>query len=234
MSGRRESRDGRRTAFARERHRWIARVMKDRRFTGNEKTVATCLAQVHLNFWNTSAWPSHALVARETCVSEKTVQRAVNKLARFGYIEIDRRSRRTNTYVFTPISDALQSPSKAGQEGGHTRPSPRTRESAGGGQLSPPNLNKEHIEEPYARPVTPRCGISRFAPGSTNARDWSDALSARGLNSLDAWKVRRWSPDGTQEYEMPHLWPPRDEDEWPIVEQYLAWRGAAAEAKEDC
>jgi len=221
-------------AFVKHNCAWQNSVARDPRLTGNERNIGIHLARNYLNGETMTAWPSHGTIASDLSVSVKTVQRALKKLVEFGYLEIGRRRRNSNTYEFASIRQAVEREVKSTPESGQDGPADRTRRSRESGHQSPTNLIKEHIKEPYARPMAPRCGISRFEPGSTNARDWNDALSTRGLNSLNAWKVRRRSPDGTQEYEMPHLWPPRDEDEWPIVEQYLAWRGAATEREKDC
>ena len=220
-------------AFAKHCHEWQNRVGRDSRLTGSERNIAKHVASNYLNRETMTAWPSHGTIASDLSVSVKTVQRAMKKLAAFDHLEVGRRRRNSNTYVFPLIKEAVDREMQLKLESGQHSPADRTRRSGESGHRSPTNLNKEHIKEPCVRPTAPRCGKHRFAPGSSNARKWTEALRAHDLDSLDAWNVLERSL-GEEEYAMPSPWPPKDEAEWQIVRAYLAWCGPVAKNKSDC
>lgn len=220
-------------SFAKHLHEWQDRVGRDPRLTGSERNIAKHLASNYLNRETMTAWPSHKTVASDLSVSVKTVQRAMKKLAAFGFLVIGRRRSNSNTYEFVPIGEAVEREMQTTRESGQHCPADRTRRSSENGRQSPTNLNREPIEEPCDRPKTPRCGKIRFGTGSSRALAWNEALAARGLGSLDGLNVLERSTSG-EEYAMPFSWPPNDEDDWKMVNEYLEYCRAKAGNKEDC
>jgi DNA-binding MarR family transcriptional regulator len=90
-----ERRTLRKTVIAEEKHRLWKSIRRDRRLTSSEKLVASYL----LDCYPVSPRQRILDIAEENVLSHATVERAIRRLADFGYFLVGKVGGRFNLYV---------------------------------------------------------------------------------------------------------------------------------------
>jgi hypothetical protein len=165
-------------------------------------------------------------IADATGKSVKTIQRAVRELEVKGWLEVQRGNGVGHDMEYRPsaasilrASDAREKTDKVvtlcPNEGGQNRPERRSDVSSEGGQICPPNLEKEKIYKPNPREDTPpRVETRRAVPlvfvaetKVDQVEQWRTWLHRHGFPSIDALGMRTVKT-GKPGYALPSYWPP--------------------------
>ena len=153
---------------------WLQQLSCDKDLSDSARSVALYIITTHLNGHTEKAWPSYQTIADATGKSVKTIQRAVRELEVKGWFEVQRGNGVGHNTEYRPsaasILRASDSREKTGKvvtlypdKGGQNRPERRSDLSSEGGQICPPNLEKEkYINLTRAR--TPRRASRRGEP----------------------------------------------------------------------
>jgi hypothetical protein len=83
--------------FNRQKMQWLNAISLECEINSTSFRVAYLIAD-HFNRVAGFAWPSLARLAERICLSNKSVYRAVRKLEREGWLEVDRKRERSNHY----------------------------------------------------------------------------------------------------------------------------------------
>ena len=215
---------------------WLQQLSCDKDLTDNARSVAIYIVTTHLNGHTEKAWPSYQTIADATGKSVKTIQRAVRELEVSGWFEVERGNGVGHNTEYRPSASSTLRASQAREKtdkivtlypdkGGQNRPGRRSDLSSEGGQICPPNLEKEIINKPNARAdAPPRVETRRAVPlvfvAETKAdqvEQWRNWLQRSGLPSMQALGVQTVKA-GRRGYSLPGYWPPdetsRHAQEW--------------------
>jgi DNA-binding transcriptional regulator YhcF (GntR family) len=155
---------------------WLQQLSCDRDLSDNARSVALYIVTTHLNGHTEKAWPSYQTIADATGKSVKTIQRAVRELEVTGWFEIQRGNGVGHNTEYRPSAASTLRASEAREktdrivtlypsEGGQIRPARRSNVSGEGGQICPPNLEKEKIYKSNPREDgPPRVETRRAVP----------------------------------------------------------------------
>ena len=122
-------------------------VWKHSKTNGNDRLLLLAIADVADDDGD-NAWPSIATLADKATVSERTVQRRIQKLEELGCLTVHRGAGRHGTHRYrVRMDDGAKKPPKAAK--------PRPDTTAGGDKLSPPdNVSGEVTQLRRADPDT--------------------------------------------------------------------------------
>jgi DNA-binding transcriptional regulator YhcF (GntR family) len=205
---------------------WLQQLSCDRDLSDNARSVALYIVTTHLNGHTEKAWPSYQTIADATGKSVKTIQRAIRELEASGWFEIRRGNGIGHNTEYRPsaasilrASDAREKTDKVvtlyPSEGGQIRPARWPHVSGEGGQICPPNPEKEIINKPNAREdAPPRVEKPRAVPlvfvaenRTQQIKHWRAWFHRHGFESLEAVSIRT-AKSGKFGYVLPGYWPP--------------------------
>lgn len=205
---------------------WLQQLSCDRDLSDSARSVALYIVTTHLNGHTEKAWPSYQTIADATGKSVKTIQRAVRELEVTGWFEIQRGNGLGHNTEYRPSAASTLRASEAREktdrivtlypnEGGQSRPARRSNVSSEGGQICPPNLEKEKINKSNPREDgTPRVETRRAVPlvfvAETKAgqiEQWRGWLTDQGMPALEKLELRTMNC-GKYGYMLPGHWPP--------------------------
>jgi len=137
---------------------WLQQLSCDKDLSDSARSVALYIITTHLNGHTEKAWPSYQTIANATGKSVKTIQRAVRELEVKGWFEVQRGNGVGHNTEYRPsaasILRALDAREKTDKvvtlypdKGGQNRPERRSDLSGEGGQICPPNREKEKIKK---------------------------------------------------------------------------------------
>ncbi|WP_235938520.1 helix-turn-helix domain-containing protein [Endobacterium cereale] len=162
-------------AFRDVKLQWLQQLSCDKDLSDNARSVALYIVTTHLNGHTGKAWPSYQTIAEATGKSVKTIQRAIRELETSDWFEIRRGNGIGHNTEYRPsavsilrASDARKKTDKVVTlylgEGGQNRLERRSDVSGEGGQICPPNPEKEKIYKPNPREDAPPRVASRRPP----------------------------------------------------------------------
>lgn len=205
---------------------WLQQLSCDADLSDSAKCVALYIVTTHLNGHTEKAWPSYQTIADATGKSVKTIQRAVRELEVKGWFEVQRGNGVGHNTEYRPSAPSIIRASGAREktdkvvtlypaEGGQIRPIRRSEMSREGGQICPPNLEKEKINKPNPREATmPRVEPWRAIPlvfvAETQLQQisqWRKWLIDQGMPALEKLELRTMKC-GKYGYALPGHWPP--------------------------
>ena len=205
---------------------WLQQLSCDRDLSDSARSVALYIVTTHLNGHTEKAWPSYQTIADATGKSVKTIQRAVRELEVKGWFEVERGNGVGHNTEYRPsaasiirASDAREKTDKIvtlyPDKGSQIRPARRSDVSREGGQICPPNPEKEKIYIPNARgDASPRVEMHHAVPlvfvaetKTDQIVKWRSWLRRHGFPSLEALGVRTLKT-GKPGYALPGYWPP--------------------------
>lgn len=205
---------------------WLQQLSCDRDLSDSARSVALYIVTTHLNGHTEKAWPSYQTIAVATGKSVKTIQRAIRELEEKEWFEVRRGNGVGHNTEYRPSAASILRASHAREktdkivtlypnEGGQIRPARRSDLSREGGQICPPNPEKEKIYKPNPREdAPPRIETRRAVPlvfvAETQAdqvEQWRIWLRRHGFLSLEALGVRTVKT-GKPGYALPGHWPP--------------------------
>ncbi|MCX8281780.1 helix-turn-helix domain-containing protein [Phyllobacterium sp. 0TCS1.6C] len=214
-----------RRPFKEVKLQWLELLSCDAGVNDSAKCVALYIITRHMNGHTEEAWPSFSTIAEATGKSVKTVQRAIHDLELGGWLDVVRGngSRRSTRYRPSKVS-ILQAcelrgktdkvvtlhPSLAGQ----TCPKRQSKLSIEGGQICPPNQEKEKYIKPNARegassasetrPVMPCIFVGKHERNKLDR--WRTWFHERGLPQPEALRLdaRR---NGVEGFSFPSYYP---------------------------
>lgn len=205
---------------------WLQQLSCDKDLSDSARSVALYIITTHLNGHTEKAWPSYQTIADATGKSVKTIQRAVRELEVKGWFKVQRGNGVGHNTEYRPSAASILRASDAREKtdkivtlypdkGGQIRPERRSGLSSEGGQICPPNLEKEKIYKPNPREdAPPRVETRRAVPlvfvAETKAdqvEHWRSWLRGHGFPSIDALGLRTVKI-GKPGYALPGYWPP--------------------------
>lgn len=205
---------------------WLQQLSCDKDLSDSARSVALYIITTHLNGHTEKAWPSYQTIADATGKSVKTIQRAIRELEDKEWFDVQRGNGIGHNTEYRPsaasilrASDAREKTDKVvtlhPDKGRQIRPARRSDVTSEGGQICPPNPEKEKINIPNPREdASPRVETRRAIPlvfvGETRAdqvEQWRTWFRHHGFPSLEALGVRTVKA-GKQGYALPGYWPP--------------------------
>ncbi|WP_428414999.1 helix-turn-helix domain-containing protein [Pararhizobium sp.] len=205
---------------------WLQQLSCDADLSDSAKCVALYIITTHLNGHTEKAWPSHQTIADATGKSVKTVQRAVRELEIKEWFEVKRGNGVGHNTEYRPSAPSIIRASGAREktdkivtlypaEGGQIRPIRQPEMSREGGQICPPNLEKEKIKKPNPREtapprVEPRRALPLVFVAETQLQQisqWCNWLIDQGMPGLEKFELRTMKC-GKYGYALPGHWPP--------------------------
>jgi len=146
--------------FYRQKMQWLNAISLECEINSTSFRVAYLIAD-HFNRVAGFAWPSLARLAERICLSNKSVYRAVRKLEREGWLEVDRKRERSNHYrmAWPAGRKPLPRQSKAKEADGNVLAE---------GQDCPP-LEDRDVRQSYLTKL-PRTFSSRLGNGSKSKK----------------------------------------------------------------
>lgn len=210
---------------------WLQQLSCSKDLSDNARSVALYVVTTHLNGHTEKAWPSYQTIADATGKSVKTIQRAIRELETSGWFEIRRGNGIGHNTEYRPSATSILRASDAREktdkvvtlytsEGGQERLARRSHVSGEGGQICPPNPEKEKIYKPNPREDAPsRVKETRRAVPlvfvaemrTKQIEQWRTWLRRYGLPPLETLSVRMFKA-GNPGYALPGYWPPDKED----------------------
>ncbi len=207
---------------------WLQQLSCDKYLSDNARSVALYIITTHLNGHTEKAWPSYQTIADATGKSVKTIQRAIRDLETSGWFEIRRGNGIGHNTEYRPsvasilrASDARENTDKVVTlypgESGQNRPARRSDVSGEGGQICPPNPEKEKIYKPNPREDAPprvktRPAIPLVFVAETRTKQieqWCRWLRRHGFPPMEMFCIRVVK-DGKHGYALPSYWPPNE------------------------
>lgn len=207
---------------------WLQQLSCDKDLSDNARSVALYIVTTHLNGHTEKAWPSYQTIADATGKSVKTIQRATSELETSGWFEIRRGNGIGHNTEYRPSATSILRASDAREKtdkvvtlyldkGGQNRPARRSDVSGEGGQICPPNPEKEKKYKSNAREdAPPRVDTHRAVPlvfvAETKVKQieqWRNWFGRHGFESLEALSVQT-AKAGKRGYALPGYWPPDD------------------------
>lgn len=207
---------------------WLQQLSCDKDLSDNARSVALYIVTTHLNGHTERAWPSYQTIADATGKSVKTIQRAVHELENKGWFEVTRGNGVGHNMEYSPSASSILRATEAREKtdkivtlypakGDQTCSERRSDVSGKGGQICPPNLEKEKIKKPNAREgAPPRKEARRAIPlifvadaQEKQIGQWRDWLHRHQLSDLEALELRT-ERYGRLGFTLPGYWPPED------------------------
>ena len=199
---------------------WLQQLSCDADLSDGAKCVALYIITTHLNGHTEKAWPSYQTIAEATGKSVKTIQRAVRELEIKGWFQVQRGNGVGHNTEYRPSAASIIRASEAREktdkvvplypaEGGQIRLIRRSKMSREGGQICPPNLEKDKIKKPNPR-VEPRRAVPLVFVAETQLQQishWRKWLIDQGMPALERLELRTMKY-GKCGYAMPGHWPP--------------------------
>ncbi len=215
-----------RRPFREVKLQWLQQLSCDTDLSDSAKCVALYIVTTHLNGHTERAWPSYQTIADATGKSVKTIQRAVRELESKEWLEVQRGNGVGHNTEYRPSAGSIIGASEAREktdkivtlypaEGGQIRPERRSEMSCEGGQICPPNLEKEKINKLNPREgAPPRAEPRRAVPlvfvAETQVQQislWRNWLLKQGMPALEKLELRTMR-GGKYGYALPGHWPP--------------------------
>ncbi len=215
-----------RRPFREVKLQWLQQLSCDIDLSDSAKCVALYIVTTHLNGHTEKAWPSYQTIADATGKSVKTIQRAVRELESKGWFEVQRGNGVGHNTEYRPSAASIISASEAREktdkivtlypaEGGQIHSARRSEMSSKGGQICPPNLEKEKINKPNPREgapprVEPRRAVPLVFVAETQLQQislWRNWLINQGMPALERLELRTMR-GGKYGYALPGHWPP--------------------------
>ena len=209
---------------------WLQQLSCDKDLTDNARSIALYIVTTHMNGHTEKAWPSYQTIADATGKSVKTIQRAIRELEDKNWFDVRRGNGTGHNTEYRPSALSILRASEAREktdrivtlrpsEGGQIRPQWQSDLSGKGGQICPPNPEKEKIYKPNAREERSASGNLQSAVPAIFVADtkmeqlhqWQKWLGSQGLGTLDALCVRA-TANGKSGYRLPGHWPPAETD----------------------
>lgn len=209
---------------------WLQQLSCDRDLSDNARSIALYIVTTHMNGHTEKAWPSYQTIADATGKSVKTIQRAIRELEDKEWFDVRRGNGIRHNTEYRPSALSILRASEAREktdrivtlrphEGGQILPRRRSDLSGKGGQICPPNPEKEKIYKHNAReersvpgnlqPAVPSIFVADTKVAQLH--EWQKWLGSRGLGTLDALSVRA-TANGKTGYRLPGHWPPVETD----------------------
>lgn len=199
---------------------WLQQLSCDRDLSDSARSVALYIITTHMNGHTEKAWPSYQTIADATGKSVKTIQRAVRELEVKGWFEVERGNGVGHNTEYRPSAASILRATHAREKtdkivtlypdkGGQMHPARRSDVSREGGQICPPNPEKEKIYKPNPR-VETRRAVPLVFVAETKAdqvEQWRSWLRRHGFPSLDSLGMRTVKT-GQPGYALPGYWPP--------------------------
>ena len=209
---------------------WLQLLSCDRNLSDSARSVALYIVTTHLNGHTQKAWPSYQTIAVATGKSVKTIQRTIRELEDQEWFEVRRGNGVGHNTEYRPSAASILRASDSREKtdkivtlypdtGGQIRPARRSAVTSEGGQICPPNPEKEKIYKPNAREA---CLVAAdvqhaipaiFVADTKNAQvlQWQRWLGSHVLGTLDALSLRTMI-NGKRGYRLPGHWPPAETD----------------------
>jgi DNA-binding transcriptional regulator YhcF (GntR family) len=207
---------------------WLQQLSCDKDLSDNARSVALYIVTTHMNGHTEKAWPSYQTIADATGKSVKTIQRAIRELEEKEWLDVRRGNGTGHNTEYRPSALSILRASEAREktdrtvtlrpdEGGQIRPGRQSDMSGKGGQICPPNPEKEKINKPNAReeaqsrPERPSAVPLVFVPATRTAQidHWRTWLRESQLPDIEALSLRT-VVGGRSGYSLPGNWPPGD------------------------
>lgn len=207
---------------------WLQQLSCDTDLSDNARSVALYIVTTHMNGHTEKAWPSYQTIADATGKSVKTIQRAIRELEDKEWLDVRRGNGTGHNTEYRPSALSILRASEAREKtdrivtlrpnkGGQIRPRRQSDLSGEGGQICPPNPEKEKIYKPNAREEVPSRPQSQsavplvFVPATRTGQigHWRSWLRESQLPDLEALSLKT-IVGGRSGYSLPSYWPPDD------------------------
>ncbi|AOG10469.1 MAG: helix-turn-helix domain-containing protein [Alphaproteobacteria bacterium] len=207
---------------------WLQQLSCDKDLSDNARSIALYIVTTHMNGHTEKAWPSYQTIADATGKSVKTIQRAIRELEDKEWFDVRRGNGIGHNTEYSPSAFSILRACEAREktdrivtlragQGGQIRPQRQSDMSGKGGQICPPNPEKEKIYIPNAREERSITGNQQPAVPAIFVADtkieqlhqWQKWLGSRGLGTLDTLSVRA-TANGKTGYLLPGHWPPAE------------------------
>lgn len=207
---------------------WLQLLSCDRNLSDSARSVALYIVTTHLNGHTQKAWPSYQTIADATGKSVKTIQRAIRELEDKEWFNVRRGNGVGHNTEYRPsaasILRAMHAREKTDKivtlyrdKGGQNPPARRSDLSGEGGQICPPNPEKEKIHKPNAREEAPSLPERFsaiplvFVPATKTVQidHWRSWLRESRLPDIEALSLKT-VVGGKSGYSLPGNWPPDD------------------------
>lgn len=219
-----------RRPFREVKLQWLRLLSCDANINDNAKCVALYIVTAHVNGHTEKAWPSYKTIAEATGKSVKSVQRAIRDLEIGEWFSVQRGNGVGHNTEYCPTDASILKASELREktdksvpltpsEGGHICPERRSDVSGKGGQICPPNKEKEINKKPNAREARAKAAPRRSIPVIV-----LPTAQTRQVDEWNAWLAEKTLPDlarfdlatnvnGSSGYRLPFRWPPETDTE---------------------
>jgi DNA-binding transcriptional regulator YhcF (GntR family) len=219
-----------RRPFREVKLQWLRLLSCDANINDNAKCVALYIVTAHVNGHTEKAWPSYKTIAEATGKSVKSIQRAIRDLEEGGWLRVQRGNGVRHNTEYCPTDASILKASElrektdksvplASSEGGHICPERRSDVSGKGGQICPPNLEKEKNNKPNARQAHAKAAPRRSVPvvvlptaQTRQVDEWNTWLAEKTLPDLARFDLAT-NANGSSGYQLPSRWPPESGSE---------------------
>lgn len=217
-----------RRPFREVKLQWLQQLSCDKDLSDNARSIALYIVTTHMNGHTEKAWPSYQTIADATGKSVKTIQRAIRELEDKEWFDVRRGNGIGHNTEYRPSGLSILRASEAREktdrivtlrpgEGGQIRPRRQSDMSGKGGQICPPNPEKEKIYKPNAReeaksrPEILSAVPLVFVPATKTVQidHWRSWLRESRLPDIDALSLKT-VVGGRSGYSLPGYWPPGD------------------------
>jgi DNA-binding transcriptional regulator YhcF (GntR family) len=207
---------------------WLQQLSCDKDLSDNARSIALYIVITHMNGHTEKAWPSYQTIADATGKSVKTIQRAIRELEDKNWFDVRRGNGTGHNTEYRPSALSILRASEAREktdrivtlrpnEGSQIRPQRQSNMSGKGGQICPPNPEKEKIYKPNAReeaqshPESQSAVALVFVPATKTVQidHWRSWLRESQLPDIDALSLKT-VVGGRSGYSLPGYWPPGD------------------------
>lgn len=205
---------------------WLQQLSCDKDLSDNARSVALYIVATHMNGHTGKAWPSYQTIAEATGKSVKTIQRAIRELEEKEWLDVRRGNGTGHNTEYRPSALSILRASEAREktdrivplrhgEGGQIPPRRQSDLSGKGGQMCPPNPEKEKIYKPNAREAA-QSRLERqsavplvFVPATRTVQidHWRSWLKESQLPDIEALSLKT-VVGGRSGYSLPGHWPP--------------------------
>ncbi len=217
-----------RRPFREVKLQWLQQLSCDKDLSDNARSVALYIVTTHMNGHTEKAWPSYQTIADATGKSVKTIQRAIRELEDNEWLDVRRGNGTGHNTEYRPSALSILRASEAREktdrivtlrpgEGGQIRPRSQSDLSVKGGQICPPNPEKEKIYKPNARAerlpaIETRQAIPLVFVDEARVHQvdrWRAWFQRHGLPSPEGLGLRSMK-QGKSGYALPGYWPPEE------------------------
>jgi hypothetical protein len=219
-----------RRPFREVKLQWLRLLSCDANINDNAKCVALYIVTAHVNGHTEKAWPSYKTIAEATGKSIKSIQRAIRDLEIGEWLCVQRGNGVGHNTEYCPTDASIlkacelrektdKSVPLTSSEGRQICPGRRSDVSGKGGQICPPNLEKEKNNKPNAREAHAKAVSRRSIPvvvlptaQTRQVDEWNAWLAEKTLPNLARFNLAT-SVNGSSGYQLPRRWPPEDGSE---------------------